>query len=248
MHYYIYDDFVQDKKFERDLFKIENRLADLDIAGKIGRLALFKNASELIQDEVKRGVTTVIVVGNDQTVFKVLDTLAETGATLGIIPLGSPNTIAQMLGIPEGVEACDTISNRLVEKLDLGRINGRRFVSEVRFAKATPEIVCDKSYIITPTVPGTIEVRNLTVGDATGKGASDPRDGKLELFIETPQGLGLLKKKRPNKTLLPLKRMAFESKRALEAMVDGEVIKGNIFKLEAEPKKLNAIVGKTRLF
>ncbi|EKD32917.1 MAG: hypothetical protein ACD_76C00116G0003, partial [uncultured bacterium] len=48
MYYYVYDDFVQDKRFEKDLQKIENRLTDLGISGKIARLALFKHADELV--------------------------------------------------------------------------------------------------------------------------------------------------------------------------------------------------------
>ena len=33
MYYYIYDEFVQDQKYEKELLRIENRLADLGLSG-----------------------------------------------------------------------------------------------------------------------------------------------------------------------------------------------------------------------
>ncbi|KKR89303.1 MAG: hypothetical protein UU36_C0035G0001, partial [Candidatus Uhrbacteria bacterium GW2011_GWE2_41_1153] len=35
MYYYVYDEFIQDPRFERDLALIETRVTDLGIAGKI---------------------------------------------------------------------------------------------------------------------------------------------------------------------------------------------------------------------
>ena len=66
-YYYVYDEFVQDPKFERDLAQIETRLTDLGISGKIARLALFRDPTELIRDEVRKGAKTIVAVGNDVT-------------------------------------------------------------------------------------------------------------------------------------------------------------------------------------
>ena len=44
MYCYVYDEALQDRRFERELAYIETRLTDLGIAGKIARLALFRDA------------------------------------------------------------------------------------------------------------------------------------------------------------------------------------------------------------
>ncbi len=120
MYYYVYDEFVQDQKYERELAQIESRLTDLGISGKIARLALFRDPEEMIRDEVRKGVKTVIAVGNDVTLRKVIDAVSSLGATLGVIPIGKEsNSIAGILGVPSGVAACDTISARIVEEIDL---------------------------------------------------------------------------------------------------------------------------------
>jgi len=250
MYYYVYDDFVQDKKYERDLSRIENRLADLGIAGKIARLALFKHAGELIIDEVRRGVKTVVAVGDDSTVYKVFQAVAESGATLAVIPFGRENNLARILGIPEGEAACDVIANRLTEKFDIGLINGERFLTGVRFNGINPEIVCDKSFIVTPTEPTAVEVRNLAVGNvASSDDVSDPQDGRLDLVVANKGKGGFWKRrKQAPATVLPLKRFAFDSKRDAVAEVDGRKIRDTRFRVRLDAKKIKVIVGKDRMF
>lgn len=250
MYYYVYDDFVQDKKYERDLSRVENRLADLGIAGKIARLALFKHADELIIDEVRRGVKTVVAVGDDSTVHKVFPAVAESGATLGVIPFGKQNSLAQLFGVPEGVGACDVIANRITEKLDLGLINGERFLTGVRFIGVKPEMVCDKSFIVTPTVPTEVEVRNLIAGDiVSSDDIADPKDGKLELVVMNKNKGGLFRrKKNAPATVLPIKRFAFDGKQDAVAEVDGRKVRDARFRIRLDAKKIKVIVGKDRMF
>lgn len=229
--------------------RIENRLADLDIAGKIARLALFKRADELIADEVKRGVKTVIVVGNDDTVFKVLDAVVESGVTFGVIPIGTNNNVARMLGIPDGLAACDLLANRLTEKLDLGKVNGYRFVTGVSFPKISPEMVVDKSYIVTPTGPGNIQIRNLAVGEVRGTDeVADPRDGKLEMVVSVSGGLRLRRKNKFPASVIAMKRLAFDTKEPITVVADNRKVRGTKFRIQTEPKKLRVIVGKDRMF
>src|SRR5688572_7555620 len=167
MYYYVYDEFVQDPKFERELSQIETRLTDLGINGKIARLALFRDASELIQDEIRKGVKTVVAVGNDLTLRKVIDAAANGGVAIGIIPLGSEdNFIADMLGMPHGVAACEVISARIIEELDTGVVNSRRFINHFELqSDSQVTILCDRKFTLTPKKRAEIEVRNLALPD-----------------------------------------------------------------------------------
>ncbi len=249
MYYYIYDDFVQDKKHEKEILKIENRLADLDIAGKIARLALFKTADELIRDEVKRGVKTVVAVGNDNTVFKVLNAVVDSGVVFGLIPIGRPGNIAKMFGIPDGNEACSLLANRRIERIDLGKINGNRFLTGVSLPKIKPEIVCDKSFILTPLFTGNIEVRNLAIGEVTGSTrVADPMDRKLEVVIDVGKTFSLSRKSKHAKTVVTVKRFAFDTTEPVTVLADRQKIRGKKFRISLDARKLKVIVGKGRMF
>ena len=141
MHVYVYDDYINKKKHENVLANIETRITDLGLNGKIIRLGVMKNVATAIEGEIKRGAKTIVAVGSDKTVSKIINAMIgakssdPTGGNipLGIIPIDQKdNAIAQSLGIKSPDEACDTLSARRIEKLDVGqamRVNAQRKIS-----------------------------------------------------------------------------------------------------------------------
>ena len=66
----------------------------------------------------------VVAVGGDGTVKLLAELLKETPVPLGIIPAGSANGMAKELDIPAKLEeALDVITNGVIHKIDLIRIN-----------------------------------------------------------------------------------------------------------------------------
>ena len=72
MNIYIYDDYLNKSKYSRVLNRVEIRLTDLGLNGKIIRLGAIKNIRDVIQNEIKSGAKTIIAVGNNQTVNKII--------------------------------------------------------------------------------------------------------------------------------------------------------------------------------
>ena len=129
MYFYLYDAFLRDKKYERTLAKIEGRLLELNILGKSEKLTLLKSMRDVVKNAIKRGAETIVVVGDDQTVSKIMTYVADEDIILGIIPIGHNTQLASSLGIPQGIAACDILSSRIVERIDLGKANDAFFVS-----------------------------------------------------------------------------------------------------------------------
>ncbi|PIX62137.1 hypothetical protein CO057_01135 [Candidatus Uhrbacteria bacterium CG_4_9_14_0_2_um_filter_41_50] len=248
MYYYVYDEFVQDPKFERELSLIETRLTDLGIAGKIARLALFRDPKELIKDEIKKGAKTIIAVGNDSTLRKIIDAATGSNVVIGIVPLGRDmNLMSEMLGMPNGVEACDVLSARIVEELDLGSVNGNRFLnSAVIHNSGSVVINCDNSFKMTPTRRCSIEIRNLAPATEDVSPA-DPTDGKLELIIRTPEKK-LFGKKKITTSVVPISEATIISDSLMRVLADGDLFEGSEFKFRVLPKQLRVITGKGRQF
>ncbi len=247
MYYYVYDEFVQDPKFERELSLIETRLTDLGISGKIARLALFRDASELIRDEVRKGAKTVVAVGNDATLQKVIDAVADSGVALALIPLGQQNRIADLLGVPSGVEACDVLSARMIQELDTGSVNGTRFLHEITIhASAPPTIVCDKSFKLMPGRSVDIEVRNLALPDDMVR-AADPTDGRLEVVMRIPKRTWY-GSKRLMATVVPVEQAVITCDSPMILEADGQSFESKEFFLKAIPNQLRVVTGKSRKF
>lgn len=248
MYYYVYDEFVQDPKFERELSLMETRLTDLGIAGKIARLALFRDPRELIRDEIRKGIKTIIAVGNDATLKTVIDASIDKDVVVGIIPFGKEkNEMANMLGIPFGVQACDVLSARIVEELDLGSVNGNRFLHSAMLEGGVDlQIECDGKFIIKSFRRCWVEIRNLA-SQRDDVGQANPVDGKLEVVIRVPERKFFGKKKNTT-SIIPVERLQIISKEVISMVIDGEKSEGMNFECLVLPKQIRIITGKGRNF
>lgn len=257
MYYYIYDSFLNDKKYLPTLHKIEARLMDLGINGRIEKMSLLKSLREIVEDALKKGATTIVAVGNDETVSKIISFLPNLSTTLGIIPIGDNNKIATTLGIPINEAACDTLSSRIIEKIDLGKANDYYFISSLQVA-AQREIVIDcGNYHISPlSENGHINIYNFNcITDETRENEHlyNPRDGVLEaVFSETPTSTGLFgmfKKQYTRDSVFPFKKIKIKcNKDCLPVIADGQTTIKTPVTVEVAPKKLKVIVGKKRMF
>lgn len=259
MYYYLYDSFLADRKYERVLAAVETRLTDLGISGKIGRLTPFTNARGLIRDEVRRGVQTIVVVGNDETVAKVVSGIDEAKLTLGFIPIGTPASIARSLGIPEGADACDVLSKRVTQKIDLGSVNGHLFLSQVRMSSAKIVIEGEGKYRLTSLAEDCeLIVSNMRLQDSGeapaaepgGYAVGDPMDGWLDALIAPRKQsfLDRLARRDDGKTVVPLRRLSITSEEPITVEADGRQFSNNVVSIEIVPDRLKVITGRERVF
>lgn len=79
---------------------------------------------------VESGVSTVVVGGGDGTISAVVNLLARRpDLTLGILPVGTGNEVARILGIPLDLPgACQVIASGRIEAVDLVEANGNFFL------------------------------------------------------------------------------------------------------------------------
>ncbi|MFT3987021.1 diacylglycerol/lipid kinase family protein [Aestuariivirga sp.] len=77
---------------------------------------------------------TIVVGGGDGTVASVAGQLAGTGITMGVLPLGTMNMVAQAIGIPANLEqAVTALADGHAVAIDVGRVNGKAFLHQVSF-------------------------------------------------------------------------------------------------------------------
>lgn len=244
MYCYVYDEALQDRRYERELAQIETRLTDLGIAGKIARLALFRDANELIRDEIRGGVTTVVAVGNDTTLRRVLDAVGDRKTVVALLPIGPQGAMTELLGIPTGVAACDVLSARIIESLDVGEVNGKRFLQSVQIEERMDFIIDHGAYTTTPQRKARVEVRNFATPDDAGM--QSPVDGRLSLILRLPK-FSLFSKK-VSLGIVPFATLRISYESSVTAMVDGEAFNGKEFVFRVIPNALRVVTGKGRKF
>ena len=107
-----------------DLLQSHGAVAEVHITQRAG------HARELAAGAVQRGAHVVVAWGGDGTVNEVAGALVKTQAALAIIPSGSGNGLARMLGMPSAAEAAiPRILGGTDRAIDVGDIDGRLFVN-----------------------------------------------------------------------------------------------------------------------
>jgi len=247
MYLYIYDSFLNDKKYTDLLIKIEKRITDLGIKGKIARLSVLKNMKELIIDGVKEGVQTVVAIGNNQTFAKVINIVADLDVTLGLIPVDNDNQIAKILGIPPKVMACDVLASRIIKKIDLGKINNYYFINTAEIENGDVVIEYNDFKVTPITTKSRITLYNFATNESVSN--SSPVDGVLEAVI-TPIKSGLLGNKKIVGTVLPFTKIKIgsQAEEQVAILTDEQIIMKTPAEIKVVPQKLKIIVGSERQF
>lgn len=264
MYFYLYDSFLQEKKYVKELAKIEGRLIDLTIQGKIIKLNVLSHIKELIYSAVRAGAETVVVLGNDKTISQAIASAVDLNITLGIIPLGRQNSLGKLLGIPKGLKACEILAKRIKERIDVARIGGNYFVFCLKALSPYIKIFSpDNQYCLSLLSPkmeaGIYNFRPSEVKLEVNQPKADffiPQDGYMELVVKDlscPIDKILFKKKGElgKYTILPFKHIRLEPsvlKKDVRLLLDGyKIIKAPV-EVEVLAGKINVIVGRERQF
>lgn len=232
---------------------METRLTDFGIAGKIIRLQNFTNAKIVVEDEIKKGATTIVIVGNDSTFGHVLSSAATCEILFGFLPVGAQNSIAQVLGIPLGEEACDVLSRRRKLKLDVGWFNNRYFVSQLHIPPSDITVDYDeKIRVNSQSKKMELVVCNLqpfTWKGDKGDYVIHPQDGKLEAFLRPMVKKNWFSKVQYEEpSIFPFEEMIVKSKTPFLVEADGKSSKETNIKIRLAKKRIEMIVGKERKF
>ena len=99
------------KKIKLALPKIENKLKSIGEKYAFHFTSYSKHATELTENLISNGATSIIVVGGDGTLHEVINGFSRfESVVLGVIPCGTGNDFAHAIGVPEEPEkALDVI-------------------------------------------------------------------------------------------------------------------------------------------
>lgn len=93
-----------------------------------------KEAIKLAKQAIADKADIIVACGGDGTIHEVAAQLIGTEIAFGIIPVGSGNGLASNLSIPKNLEeAINLIKRNELQRMDVGRVNGRYFFSNMGF-------------------------------------------------------------------------------------------------------------------
>lgn len=254
MYVYLYDNFLRHKNFTSAIKAMEVRLTDYGIAGKILRLHNYIDVKPIVEDEIKKGAKTIVIVGSNTTFGQVLSRSATCDCIFGFLPVGPNNTIAEVLGIPVGVEACDVLSRRRKERLDVGWVNNRYFVSQLQVKPSRLEVIYDEKFKVGAVDKMEVVVCNLQpfywkrAKNDKQPQVVNPQDGKLEAFLRPLTKKKWWGYKYEEPSVFPFEEMEIISQEPFVVEADGKISKETRVRIKLARSKVEMIVGRDRKF
>lgn len=258
MHVYLYDSFLTDKKFESILARIETRVTDLGLNGKIIRLSTISSIRNTINEEINKGAKTFIAVGNIRILNQVINSMANsfsknaTGKNipLGFIPVGKNlNEIASNLGIDLEENACDCLAARRIETIDLGLANQDYFLTQAQISTIGTSVEIDTNYSIEIKNNGEIYIINLPNMSLDCITKSLANDSTLELVIKSQKKFNF-----PSFSSKDIESSVFSFEKLIISNPNKKLILDNTIEINTPAsisianEKINLIVGKNRSF
>jgi hypothetical protein len=245
MHLYIYDDFLEKNKYTKTINKIETRITDLGLNGKIIRLNNLKNVEGAIWNEIKRGARTLVVVGNDRSFNKILKILLAKEVSyflnktfLAFIPVET-SQVALSLGIKSYTDACNILLARRTENIKVAKANDYYFLSQAEILSKNIIINIDDAYSIVSDGKSSIYIINMPLFDISKSLPKkiNPRDENLHIYINS-KGYSFLSVKQVEISSVSKNYITLDNSTKIKLPCT----------LNMSEKEINLIVGKKRVF
>ncbi|MBN2884460.1 hypothetical protein JXE04_00885 [Patescibacteria group bacterium] len=246
MNAYIYDDFLNKSRYRRAINRVEIRLTDLGLNGKIIRLGAIKNIKDVIQAEIKNGIKNIIAVGNNETVNKVISSMItnkdygffQKDVLFSVIPIGGNNSIAHSFGIKKEEEACNILLARRVQQIDIAYAGNNIFLNKAELLSNDAIIEIDDDYHLELKQKTNIKIINVNDDNYLAfKNKIISSDNNLNLVVGG---------RNQDNTFITSKRIKISG--TGELILDETMLVPIPTEIGIIEQKINIIVGKDRSF
>ncbi len=231
MYAYLYDPVLRQRTFRGFLDRLETRLTDFGLSGKIYRLGPLLHLNEIVAEQMRQKSKTIVAIGSDRLFHQLLNAPNIQNFVVGFVPIHPKSVIGSLLGIPPQEAAATILAHRITKPLRLASANTVRFFWElsIPFFGETALRFDDHYRVTTAGVSGLITVRNLPATDAA-----------FVTTVATKQSLW----KTSQSTFRNQKIVLDDLKQTM--MIDGQPLAVERLKIEHLPSVLRVIVGRNR--
>jgi len=147
MYYYIVNPAAGNGTLRTSQDKLRQMLDELGIRGEWAKTTGPGEATKMAKAAVAKGHTTIIAVGGDDTVNEVINGITSENVAIGIIPMGTVNSLANQLGITSWQQACTVLAARRLTPFSLIAAGQKFFLSTLTMGFETE---LDKQLDATP--------------------------------------------------------------------------------------------------
>ena len=243
MYFYIYDDFIATPKLQVKLADLESKLALLEIKGPVSRLHALTNIKEVMRRAVVRGATTVIVVGDDRSLLKVLNALPNKKIVVGLIAMGPQIELAKKLNVETVKAGIEAAAGRKLVPINTGVINKFAFLQNVNITGGPFTAILDGTRTIkSDHIQSIVSIVNPQLA------FTKDQSSLLEAHLTPIKGRWSMGKVREEQiSKLNFKKLVIKSQAPMSAVIDGaHTIVDKTITIDIVENAAKLIVGRKR--
>jgi diacylglycerol kinase family enzyme len=226
--------------------RVKTILGDLGIAGETVTPSPARTIEELASLGVVKGYSTIVAVGSEKLVNKIVTTIINQKESqeivLGIIPDNYESSLAKKIKVKDLKDACETLKYRKLETISACFIEPNKyFLTEAILESNRPV----DAYITTPFVKAGLPFNKITIRPGLKMYISDNSTQSSKggifsfLFGKNKQSSDI------NSSFFHTKRLKIETlDQTMPVKVDDEVISKTPIVCENRPKALKIIVAR----
>lgn len=119
MYYYIVNPAAGQAAAHGIQDQLRTELKSKGIGGEFVTTTGPGDATKLASQAIAKGFTTIVAVGGDETVNEIINGVVSDTAAIGVIPIGTSNSIAHQLGIHSWQQGCAVLAARRISEYAL---------------------------------------------------------------------------------------------------------------------------------
>lgn len=267
MYAFFIDDWTAQKKYQREVDGLDLMLTQRSLVGRKIKLNRLHDLDSSVREQLAEGVKTLVAVGNDATVSRLLNSLLklEPGQirqiALAVLPIGPEQSVARSLGCGVSQEAVNALAQGERVLIDLGKLNNRHYF--ITAAVFPPRVSLGfLSYTVSSLRrEHQISVCNTNIYEAiagkTTRAGFHPGDGTLEAVIAYAPGKSFWSKLFSRQVLgdyviesvFPHKKITILAKeKTISVRADTEKRLSTPVEVEIVPGALAVVVGNKKIF
>lgn len=276
MYFFLFDSYTAQPRYAKEVDLIKLKLTDLGIIDDQAKASPLYPVELLVRQALfRKRYTNIVAVGNDRTSHLVINEIIKSKENIafGLIPLGE-SQIANLAGISQGVSACEIISARRLECVDLAKIDHLVFLTsfEIYPQKVKKFWGLLDKFLKPEFLPIEIDFKDEDKFENDFKIQAETEKvivanllpenlkNEIEKYAKTPLNISpyddLLNiivltrgsNNRHSVSIFKSRSLRLKSQKPIECFIDGQKTKRFSNYISIKPQAINLIVGKNRKF
>lgn len=246
MYYYIMEPAGPKSTWQE---KVKDTLGDLGIAGETVFPSPARTIEELASLGIIKGYTTIVAVGSEKIVNKIVTALINQKAgkdtVLGVIPDDYNSNMAKRIGVNDYKEACQTLKSRKLQTVDVCFVEPNKyFMTEATIESGKTQ----EAYLAFDKTQAGVSFNKITIKPGLNieiNDFSEKNQDSFKKFIGSIFGKKIEDKNDIYTSHFATSKLQIDTpKNSISLKVDGEIIAKSPFSCHHQPKALKIIVAK----